>query len=334
MKVLFASPGQKSSDGEIWMKNADQSVPRTKPGKGKRRPAESASKTSEKASPESCDSSCQSCASKGSCSDPRASQAFASSSQLSRIKHKVLVGSGKGGVGKSTVSVNLAHNLKSRGFRVGLLDADITGPNIPKMMGIEDQRLRSGPEGIEPAMADGIKVISMALILASRDSAVVWRGPMKMAAIKQFVADVSWGDLDFLIVDLPPGTSDEPISLVQLLPGLDGAIIVTTPQDVALLDSAKAVSMFRSMGVPIIGIIENMSGMLCPHCGQTIDVFEKGQAEAVASGLGIEFLGEVPLDPAIGKLADRGRPFVGTESPARISLDRIVDRLVEKLSGI
>ena len=151
-----------------------------------------------------------------------------------------------------------------KGFRVGVLDADITGPDIPKLLGIEDQKLMQGPEGIEPADAGGIKAASMALILSSRDSPVVWRGPMKMAAIKQFIQDVNWGDLDFLIIDLPPGTSDEPLSVLQLIPDLAGAIIVTTPQEVALLDSRKAVNMVKAMKLPVLGIVENMSGLNVP----------------------------------------------------------------------
>ncbi|MDQ1282513.1 MAG: ATP-binding protein involved in chromosome partitioning, partial [Euryarchaeota archaeon] len=198
---------------------------------------------SNKAGNESCEGLCSSCADKGSCDDPRARQ-VETEDRMCRIKHKIVIGSGKGGVGKSTVTVNLAAALQSRGYKVGILDADITGPNIPKLLGIEDQKLMTGPDGMEPADAAGIKVISMALLLKSRDSPVVWRGPMKMSALKQFVSDVNWGDLDFLLVDLPPGTSDEPISIAQLISGLDGTIIVTTPQEVALLDSRKAVNMF------------------------------------------------------------------------------------------
>ena len=223
---------------------------------------------SSEADKKSCNGLCSSCADKGSCDDPRARQKEAED-RMTRIKHKIVIGSGKGGVGKSTVTVNLAASLQSRGFKVGILDADITGPNIPKLLGIEDQKMMAGPEGLEPADAAGIKVVSMALLLKSRDSPVVWRGPMKMAALKQFVSDVNWGDLDFLLVDLPPGTSDEPISVAQLITGLDGAIIVTTPQEVALLDSRKAVNMFLMMDVPMLGIVENMSGLICPHCGET-----------------------------------------------------------------
>ena len=277
----------------------------------------------------SCDGSCDSCDERGSCDDPRASEA---TGRMARIRYKILVGSGKGGVGKSTVSANLAVALKRRGYRVGLLDADITGPDIPKLLGIEDVRLLSGPYGIEPADAEGIKVVSMALLLENRNSAVVWRGPMKMAAIKQFLSDVNWGDLDFLIVDLPPGTSDEPLSAVQLIPDLSGAIVVTTPQEVALLDSRKAVNMFQMMKVPMLGIVENMSGLICPHCGERIEIFKSGGGKRAAEELGVNFLGAIPLDPEVGSLADQGVAFAGRETMVQEPFDEIVSRIVEMLS--
>jgi ATP-binding protein involved in chromosome partitioning len=275
-----------------------------------------------------CDGSCDSCDERGSCDDPRAREA---TDRMARIRYKILVGSGKGGVGKSTVTVNLAVALKHRGYKVGILDADITGPNIPKLLGIEDQHLASGLDGIEPADAGGIKAVSMALVLENRDSAVVWRGPMKMAAIKQFLSSVNWGDLDFLLIDLPPGTSDEPLSVVQLIPGLDGAIIVTTPQEVALLDSRKAVNMFQMMKVPLLGIIENMSGLACPHCGKVIDVFKRGGAEKAARELGVNFLGAIPLDAEIGTLGDQGVAFTGQGTAAGCAFEKIVSRIMERL---
>jgi ATP-binding protein involved in chromosome partitioning len=275
-----------------------------------------------------CDGSCDSCAERGTCTDPKAQDK--TPARMGRIKHKIVVGSGKGGVGKSTVTVNLAVALKRRGYDVGILDADITGPNIPKLMGIEDQHLTSGPEGIEPADAGGIKIVSMALLLESQDSAVVWRGPMKMAAIKQFISDVNWGDLDFLLVDLPPGTSDEPISVIQLVPELEGAIIVTTPQEVALLDSRKAVNMFLMMKVPLLGIIENMSGLRCPHCGEVIEVFKKGGGEKAARELGTDFLGAIPLDAEIGTLGDQGVTFTGQGTEAGCAFEKIASRIMER----
>ncbi len=281
---------------------------------------------------ESCEGLCSSCADKGSCEDPRAMQ-NETEDRMTRMKHKIVIGSGKGGVGKSTVTVNLAAALQNRGFKVGILDADITGPNIPKLLGIEDQKMTAGPEGLEPANAAGIKVVSMALLLTSRDSPVVWRGPMKMGALKQFVTDVNWGDLDFLLVDLPPGTSDEPISIAQLITGLDGAIIVTTPQEVALLDSRKAVNMFLMMNVPMLGIIENMSGLICPHCGERIDVFKTGGGESAAKELDVPFLGAIPLDAEIGRLGDMGQTFTKNETPAAKAFDKVVDAILVRLNG-
>ena len=287
---------------------------------------------SNEAGKESCEGLCSSCADKVSCDDPRARQKE-TVDRMTRIKHKIVIGSGKGGVGKSTVTVNLAAALQSRGFKVGILDADITGPNIPKLLGIEDQKMIAGPEGLDPADAAGIKVVSMALLLKSRDSPVVWRGPMKMSALKQFVSDVNWGDLDFLLVDLPPGTSDEPISIAQLISGLDGAIIVTTPQEVALLDSRKAVNMFLMMNVPMLGIIENMSGLICPHCGEKIEVFKTGGGEKAAAELDVPFLGAIPLDTEIGRLGDMGQTFAKNGTLAAKAFDMIVGAILVRLSG-
>lgn len=248
---------------------------------------------------------------------------------MARIKHKIIIASGKGGVGKSTVTVNLSRALQMKGLRVGILDGDITGPDIPKLLGIEDERLKQGLEGIEPAQAEGIKAASMALILTSRDMPVVWRGPMKMAAIKQFIQDVNWGDLDFLLVDMPPGTSDEPLSVVQLIPDLAGAIIVTTPQDVALLDSRKAVNMVKAMKLPVLGIVENMSGLVCPHCGEIISIFGSGGGEKMAEEMDVPFLGAIPMDPKVCALGDRGETFVQGGTVAGESFSKIVERLLE-----
>ena len=248
---------------------------------------------------------------------------------MARIKHKIIIASGKGGVGKSTVSVNLARALQMKGLQVGILDADITGPDIPKLLGIEEARLKQGPEGIEPAQADGIKVASMALILTSRETPVVWRGPMKMAAIKQFIQDVNWGDLDFLLIDLPPGTSDEPLSVVQLIPELAGAIIVTTPQEVALLDSRKAVNMVKAMKIPVLGIVENMSGLICPHCNEGISIFGAGGGRRMAEEMNVPFLGAIPIDPGSALWAIAGRHLCRAGRVAGGSFNKIVERLLE-----
>ncbi|MCQ8903663.1 MAG: Mrp/NBP35 family ATP-binding protein [Methanothrix sp.] len=269
-----------------------------------------------------CDKACDRCDAQGSCTDEMR--------RMRRIRRKMLVGSGKGGVGKSTVAAYLAIWLAKRGYSVGLLDADITGPNIPKLLGIEDERLTVGDDGIHPATVGNIKVVSMALILPTSGTSVVWRGPMKMAAIKQFISDVCWGDLDYLIVDLPPGTSDEPISLVQLIPDLDGVVVVTTPQDVAILDTQKSVDMFRKMNVRIIGMIENMSGLVCPHCGERIDSFGSGNGAVSARDMGVEFLGSVPIDPELGMLY---KYLDGTESssPGLRSMEMIASKIARAL---
>ena len=285
-----------------------------------------------------CDGKCGTCAESDACTDPRKDmemQAMKAAEKMDKIKYKIMVASGKGGVGKSTVAVNLARALCDKGYKVGVLDADITGPNIPKLLGVEDDKLQMGPDGITPIDARGVKLVSMAFALSSPDSAVIWRGPMKMVAIRQFMADVTWGDLDFLIIDLPPGTSDEPLSVVQLIPDLSGVIIVTTPQEVALLDSRKAVNMAKTMNVPVLGIIENMSGFRCPHCGEVLDIFKRGGGEKASKDLGIPFLGAIPLDLDVTPLGDRGMTFVDQkgDTDAKKSFEKIVKRLIEKLDG-
>ena len=278
-------------------------------------------------------SNCDSCALKGSCKDEKdardGKECDHKVDRMARIKHKIIIASGKGGVGKSTVTVNLARALQMKGLKVGVLDADITGPDIPKLLGIEEARLTQGPEGIHPPEAEGIKAASMAFVLSSRDTPVVWRGPMKMAAIKQFIQDVEWGDLDFLLIDLPPGTSDEPLSVVQLIPELAGAIIVTTPQEVALLDSRKAVNMVRAMKLPVLGIIENMSGLVCPKCGEKISIFGAGGGKRMAEEMDVTFLGAIPIDPRVCALGDSGRSFVQSDAVAAGRFSQIVERLLE-----
>ncbi len=227
------------------------------------------------------------------------------------VKHVILVLSGKGGVGKSTVSVNLAYALSAHGRNVGLLDLDIHGPDIPKMLGIEDQRPAVLEKIIEPVHVTGtLAVMSMAFLLPDTSSPVVWRGPMKMNAIRQFLSDVNWGTLDYLIVDLPPGTGDEALSIIQLAPNVQGAVIVTTPQDVAVLDAVKAVKFIEKLDLPVIGIIENMSGMICPHCGGAVNLFGRGGGRKAAEELGVPYLGAIPLDPEMVKAGDEGRPYI------------------------
>jgi Mrp family chromosome partitioning ATPase len=253
---------------------------------------------------------------------------------LMRIKHKIMVTSGKGGVGKSTVAVNIAMALSMRGYEVGLMDADIHGPNIPKMLHIEDAILSGDEEGLMPILVPPhLRVMSMAFLIKDADNPVIWRGPMKMGAIRQFIADVRWGDLDYLVVDLPPGTGDEPLTVAQLMPDADGAVVVTTPQDVALLNSRKSVGFARQLKLPVIGIVENMSGLICPHCGKEIDLFKKGGGEKAAKELKVPFLGRIPLDPKVVTSSDDGMPIVlaDTDSPAAKAFDGLVDNIVKQV---
>ena len=239
--------------------------------------------------------------------------------KMSKIKHKVAVISGKGGVGKSTVTVNLAAAFAVQGHldKVGVLDADIHGPCVPKMLGLKGQKLIGGPAGtIFPVTGQyGLKVVSMDFLLPNDEAPVIWRGPLKMRVIQQFLSDIMWGALDFLLIDLPPGTGDEPLSVMQLIPDIDGVIIVTMPSEVSQAVVKKAVTFAKQLGVPVIGIIENMSGFVCPECGAQLDIFKTGGGKKIASDLSVPYLGKIPIDPAICIDSDRGIPFV-TENPA------------------
>jgi ATP-binding protein involved in chromosome partitioning len=251
---------------------------------------------------------------------------------LPGVKNIVAVASGKGGVGKTTVSVNLAVALAQTGASVGLLDADITGPNIPMMIGAEGQPVAS-PEGkITPIEANGVKVISIQFFLPEGQP-VVWRGPLVGGAIQQFLRDVDWGELDYLIVDLPPGTSDAQLTLAQSVP-LTGAVLVTTPQQVSLADVEKALAMFKRVSVPILGLVENMSGFVCAHCGETTDLFGRGGGERFAFEHAIDFLGAVPLDVTVRQGADVGVPAVAQSEPgvAAAALRRVALAVAGKVS--
>ena len=252
--------------------------------------------------------------------------------RMDKVKHKIAVISGKGGVGKSLVTVNLAVALamKGRFGKVGVLDADIHGPCVPKMLGLKGTQLQSGPPGIFPAIGPlNVRVVSMGFLLPSDDAPVIWRGPLKMGAIRQFLSEIAWGDLEYLLIDLPPGTGDESLSVLQLLPEMDGVIIVTIPSEVSQDVVKKAVTFARKMGVPIIGIVENMSGVVCPHCGERIDVFGSGGGEAISSEMGAPFLGSIPLDPRISTDMDAGTPFINAhpDSPAARAFKGIVEKI-------
>ena len=276
----------------------------------------------------SCDENCSSCSSEQSTHSPKGLPPKANID----VKHVILVLSGKGGVGKSTVAVNLAFALSNHGRNTGLLDLDFHGPSIPKMLGIEDQRPAVLDNALEPVHVTGtLAVMSMAFLLPDTSSLVVWRGPMKMAAIQQFLNEVNWGPLDYLVVDLPPGTGDEALSIAQLAPNLRGAVIVTTPQDVAVLDAVKAIKFIEKLEMPVIGVIENMSGMVCPHCGDTIDLFGSGGGEKAAHDFGVPYLGAIPLDPAMVKAGDEGRPYIlrHADTPTWKAVDAVMENLVK-----
>jgi ATP-binding protein involved in chromosome partitioning len=252
--------------------------------------------------------------------------------RMARIRNRVLVFSGKGGVGKSTVAANLALALSRRGLRVGALDVDIHGPNLAKMLGAEGRKPEVGEGSIKPVpVGENLTLVSMSFFTGSPDNPVIWRGPMKMKVIEQFLGDVEWGDLDWLVIDSPPGTGDEPLSVAQLVPAT-GALIVTTPQEVSILDSRKAVVFARKLNLKILGIIENMSGLVCPHCGKRIDLFKAGGGEKAAHEMGVPFLGRIPIDPRIVASGDEGRPFAaGTEdSEASRAFAAIVDKILAK----
>jgi len=231
-------------------------------------------------------------------------------SRLCRIGAKVIVLSGKGGVGKSTVAVNLAAALMLAGKRVGLLDVDIHGPSVPTMLGLEGVPIRAGEDGMIPVDRDGLKVMSLGFLLKNPDDAVIWRGPMKINVIRQFLKDVAWGELDVLVIDSPPGTGDEPLSVCQLIGRLDGAVVVTTPQKVAAVDVRKSITFCRQLRVPVLGVIENMSGFACPKCGEITPILRSGGGRRIAEDMGVPFLGSIPLDPQIAEAGDAGQDFI------------------------
>ncbi len=252
-------------------------------------------------------------------------------SRLCRIRHKIVVLSGKGGVGKSTVAVNIATALMMAGKRVGLLDVDIHGPSIPTMLGLEGRKPDGNKDGMFPIDLDGLKVMSLGFLLESPDDAVIWRGPLKMGVIKQFLRDVVWGDLDYLIIDSPPGTGDEPLSVCQLIGALDGAVVVTTPQKVAAVDVRKSITFCRRMHLPVLGVVENMSGFVCPKCGEVTQILRSGGGRRMAEDMGVRFLGAIPMDPSIAEACDNGQAFVRqyASSPTAVIMQEIIHPIIE-----
>jgi len=247
------------------------------------------------------------------------------------VKQLIAVGSGKGGVGKTTVAVNLAVGLASLGYKTGLMDADVYGPNVPLMMGVNSTPMAYG-DRIQPLSQFGVKLMSMGF-LNPGDKPLVWRGPMLHSVIQQFLRGVDWGELDYLVIDLPPGTGDVQLSLIQTAP-ITGAIVVTTPSDVSLEDARKAIHMFHQVKVPILGIVENMSYLDCPHCHERIDVFSHGGGKKTAEAMGVPFLGELPLDPAIRIGGDSGQPItLGDAGAPFVAIAREVQRRAAEESG-
>jgi ATP-binding protein involved in chromosome partitioning len=254
--------------------------------------------------------------------------------KMGKIKHKIAVISGKGGVGKSTVTVNLAAAFAAMGNAVGVLDADIHGPSVPRLLGLEGQQAKTEVKSILPVGGPlGIKVMSIDFFLPEQ-APTIWRGPLKMRAIRQFLSDVVWGELDFLFIDLPPGTGDEPLSIAQLLPDIDGVVIVTMPSELSSEIVKKAVTFAETLKMPIIGVVENMSGFVCPHCGTKTEIFQSGGGKKMAKEMDVTFLGSIPIDPKVGSDSDRGTPFVisNKESAAAKAFMDIVKNVDETIN--
>ena len=250
---------------------------------------------------------------------------------LGKIKHKLLVMSGKGGVGKSTMSVNIALGLAKRGYRVGLMDVDLHGPDICRMLGLSGGLNVTKKNNLIPPMHynDMLSVVSIEQMLRDRDEAIIWRGPLKVQAIRQFIADIDWGELDFLVIDAPPGTGDEPLAVAQNIKDVRG-VIVTTPQEVALADVRKSINFCRHINMKITGLIENMSGLVCPHCDKTIELFKTGGGRKTAAEFNLDFLGAVPMEPQVVMGGDSGAPFLATaeEGPAATAFVKVLDNIV------
>ncbi len=241
--------------------------------------------------------------------------------------------SGKGGVGKSTVAANLATALSEKGNEVGILDSDFHGPTIPKLLGIKNGRLRvtEDEEMIPLDVKQNLKAVSIDLMQKNKDAPVIWRGPMKMKMIKNLLNDVKWNNLDYLIIDLPPGTGDEPLSIAQEIEDINGSVIVTTPQEVSIQSVRKSIQFSREVNMPVIGLVENMGEFICPNCGESTNIFGSGGGEELANELDIPYLGSVPLDPEIVKSGEKGEPFVNKENKSSIAFEEIVERIIEEV---
>ncbi len=250
------------------------------------------------------------------------------------IDHVIMVLSGKGGVGKSTVAANLAFALAARGKRVGLLDADLHGPTIPLLTGLAGEMTVGTPQAIRPVeLPGGPAVMSIAFLIPDQTQPTIWRGPLRGGVLRQFIADVEWGPRDFLIVDLPPGTGDEPLTLAQSLPDADGAVVVTTPQEASLSDCRRAINFVKRVNQRVLGVVENMSGFVCPHCGKRTDVFATGGGERMAAEMGVPFLGRIPLSADIVARSDAGKPLVADDAPAAVrdAYETILDHLLAQI---
>jgi len=257
--------------------------------------------------------------------------------RMCRIGHKLLVMSGKGGVGKSTVAVNLAMSLAMDGNRVGLLDVDLHGPSIPQLLGVQSHRVSVEDGMIHPvSISENFKMMSIGLLVDNPSDAVIWRGPRKYGVIRQFLSDVAWGPLDYLVVDAPPGTGDEPLAVAQLVGESSGAILVSTPQELAVADVRRSVTFCREIGLPIVGIVENMSGLACPHCGESVELFGSGGGESLADSMDTSFLGRIPIDPEIIRCGDKGTPYmhVFAHSRAAKCLSEIVEQIHMNLESL
>jgi Mrp family chromosome partitioning ATPase len=263
---------------------------------------------------------------------PQDEQDISIKHSLAKIKNKLIVMSGKGGVGKTSTSVNLSVALAKKGYRVGLMDVDLHGPDVPRMLGLEGMLDLNHEKKLNPKpYSDNLGVVSIESLTPSKDDAIIWRGPIKFSAIRQFICDVAWGDLDFLIIDSPPGTGDEPLTVAQTIPDAK-AVIVTTPQEISLADVRKSISFCKTVNMDIIGLIENMSGFVCPHCGEETDLFGSGGGEKMSASAGIYFLGKIPFDPNIVKCGDEGASIQDRDADAPVS--RAYNEITEKLSKL